>query len=133
MESVAILPQLFMLSRTGEAETITAHYLFALGGYRAMYLLNWIYRYVDITHSASLCIFSKSLVCSPCTVNTLTLIAMLLKAGLIGSHGFLVYYKLACILTFSTFTSQSKSPGIGKSSSFRGCPSWMVLILCLGY
>ncbi|CAK5091666.1 unnamed protein product [Meloidogyne enterolobii] len=30
LESVAIMPQLFMLSKTGSAETITAHYLFAL-------------------------------------------------------------------------------------------------------
>ena len=45
LESVAILPQLFMLQRTGEAETITTHYLFALGTYRALYIPNWIYRY----------------------------------------------------------------------------------------
>ncbi|VDN01978.1 unnamed protein product [Thelazia callipaeda] len=45
LEAVAIMPQLFMLSRTGSAETITAHYLFALGVYRALYILNWIYRY----------------------------------------------------------------------------------------
>lgn len=45
LESVAIMPQLFMLSRTGSAETITAHYLFALGSYRALYILNWIFRY----------------------------------------------------------------------------------------
>ena len=45
LESVAILPQLLMLQRTGEAETITTHYLFALGMYRALYLVNWIYRY----------------------------------------------------------------------------------------
>lgn len=45
LESVAILPQLFMLQRTGEAETITTHYLFALGAYRALYIPNWIYRY----------------------------------------------------------------------------------------
>ena len=45
LESVAILPQLFMVSKTGEAETITSHYLFALGSYRALYLFNWIYRY----------------------------------------------------------------------------------------
>jgi len=45
LESVAILPQLFMLSKTGEAETITSHYLFALGSYRALYIFNWIYRY----------------------------------------------------------------------------------------
>jgi ER lumen protein retaining receptor len=45
LESVAILPQLFMLQRTGEAETITTHYLFALGIYRFLYIPNWIYRY----------------------------------------------------------------------------------------
>jgi ER lumen protein retaining receptor len=45
LESVAILPQLFMVSKTGEAESITSHYLFALGSYRALYLLNWVYRY----------------------------------------------------------------------------------------
>jgi len=45
LESVAILPQLFMISKTGEAETITSHYLFALGIYRALYIVNWIFRY----------------------------------------------------------------------------------------
>ena len=45
LESVAILPQLFMVSKTGEAESITSHYLFALGAYRGLYILNWIYRY----------------------------------------------------------------------------------------
>ncbi|CDO74701.1 hypothetical protein BN946_scf184847.g9 [Trametes cinnabarina] len=46
LESVAILPQLFMLQRTGEAETITTHYLAALGAYRALYIPNWIYRWI---------------------------------------------------------------------------------------
>lgn len=45
LESVAILPQLFMLQRTGEAETITTHYLFSLGLYRALYIPNWLWRY----------------------------------------------------------------------------------------
>lgn len=45
LESVAILPQLFMLQRTGEADTITTHYLFSLGAYRALYIPNWLYRY----------------------------------------------------------------------------------------
>ncbi|KAI6652184.1 ER lumen protein-retaining receptor 2-like isoform X2 [Oopsacas minuta] len=45
LESLAILPQLFMISKTGEAESITSHYLFALGSYRALYILNWFYRY----------------------------------------------------------------------------------------
>ena len=31
LESVAILPQLFMLQRTGEADTITVNYIAALG------------------------------------------------------------------------------------------------------
>ncbi|KAL9937707.1 hypothetical protein V8E36_003252 [Tilletia maclaganii] len=44
LEAVAILPQLFMLQRTGEAETITTHYIFALGAYRALYIPNWIWR-----------------------------------------------------------------------------------------
>jgi ER lumen protein retaining receptor len=45
LEAVAIFPQLFMVSKTGEAENITAHYLFMLGSYRGFYILNWIYRY----------------------------------------------------------------------------------------
>ena len=49
LEAVAILPQMFLLQRIGEAETITTHYIFALGAYRALYLLNWIYRYVCTT------------------------------------------------------------------------------------
>jgi ER lumen protein retaining receptor len=49
LESVAILPQLFMLQRTGEAETITTHYIFALGMYRALYILNWTYKF--FTHT----------------------------------------------------------------------------------
>jgi hypothetical protein len=40
-----------MLQRTGEAETITTHYLFALGIYRALYIPNWIYRYFSDGYS----------------------------------------------------------------------------------
>jgi hypothetical protein len=47
LEAVAILPQLFMLQRTGEADTIDTHYLAALGAYRALYIPNWIYRSVS--------------------------------------------------------------------------------------
>lgn len=45
LESMAILPQLYILQRTGEAENITTHYIFALGLYRALYIPNWFYRY----------------------------------------------------------------------------------------
>jgi ER lumen protein retaining receptor len=34
-----------MLSRTGEADSITTHYLFALGAYRGLYILNWVWRW----------------------------------------------------------------------------------------
>lgn len=50
LESVAIVPQLFLLQRTGEAETITTHYLAALGAYRALYIPNWIWRYFAEGH-----------------------------------------------------------------------------------
>ncbi|SCU81006.1 LAMI_0B04456g1_1 [Lachancea mirantina] len=45
LESIAILPQLFMLSKSGRADTLTTHYIFALGLYRALYIPNWIWRY----------------------------------------------------------------------------------------
>lgn len=45
LEAVAILPQLFMISQRGEFDSIVCHYLFALGSYRAFYLMSWILRY----------------------------------------------------------------------------------------
>jgi len=51
LEAISILPQLFMLQRTGEAETITTHYLAALGVYRALYIPNWIYRQVPFGYT----------------------------------------------------------------------------------
>jgi len=50
LEAVAIVPQLvvihkFAATQNGFVETLTSHYVFCLGGYRAMYLINWIYRF----------------------------------------------------------------------------------------
>lgn len=45
LEAIAIMPQLILLQRYGNVENITANYVFVLGAYRAMYILNWIYRY----------------------------------------------------------------------------------------
>ncbi|KAA8495908.1 ER lumen protein-retaining receptor B [Porphyridium purpureum] len=45
MESVAIIPQLYLLQKTGEVENLTSHYIACLGGYRALYLLNWVWRF----------------------------------------------------------------------------------------
>ncbi|KAI6240883.1 ER lumen protein-retaining receptor [Aphelenchoides fujianensis] len=50
LEAVAIFPQLYLLQTTGAADTITAHYLFALGSYRALYILNWVYRFYAEDH-----------------------------------------------------------------------------------
>ena len=45
LEAVAILPQLWMIRKTRNADSFTYHYLFLLGSYRALYIANWIYRY----------------------------------------------------------------------------------------
>jgi len=44
LESLAIVPQLIMLQRYREVENLTGHYVFFLGAYRALYILNWVYR-----------------------------------------------------------------------------------------
>jgi ER lumen protein retaining receptor len=44
LEAVAILPQLIVLQRYREVENLTGNYIFFMGAYRAMYILNWIYR-----------------------------------------------------------------------------------------
>eukprot|EP00658_Telonema_sp_P-2_P016595 TRINITY_DN16440_c0_g4_i3.p1 TRINITY_DN16440_c0_g4~~TRINITY_DN16440_c0_g4_i3.p1 ORF type:complete len:221 (-),score=58.77 TRINITY_DN16440_c0_g4_i3:461-1123(-) len=46
MEAVAIMPQIFLLQRLGNCEALSSHYIACLGGYRAFYLLNWVYRYL---------------------------------------------------------------------------------------
>jgi len=44
LEAIAILPQLIVLQRYREVENLTGNYIFFLGAYRALYILNWIYR-----------------------------------------------------------------------------------------
>ena len=44
LEAVAILPQLVLLQRTGNVDNLTGHYVALLGSYRALYLLNWVWR-----------------------------------------------------------------------------------------
>ncbi|KAL6950073.1 endoplasmic reticulum retention protein [Hanseniaspora vineae] len=45
LESVCILPQLFMLSKAKKAATLTTHYIFFLGLYRLLYIPNWVWRF----------------------------------------------------------------------------------------
>eukprot|EP00903_Cladosiphon_okamuranus_P020998 g19290.t1 len=44
LEPLAILPQLMVLQRYREVENLTGHYVALLGTYRALYILNWVYR-----------------------------------------------------------------------------------------
>eukprot|EP00878_Enallax_costatus_P004907 GHUV01005162.1.p1 GENE.GHUV01005162.1~~GHUV01005162.1.p1 ORF type:complete len:216 (+),score=36.84 GHUV01005162.1:329-976(+) len=50
LEAVAILPQLVLLQRTQNIDNLTGNYVFLLGSYRALYILNWIYRYFTEQH-----------------------------------------------------------------------------------
>lgn len=44
LESIAILPQLIVLQRYREVENLTGNYIFFMGSYRALYIVNWVYR-----------------------------------------------------------------------------------------
>jgi ER lumen protein retaining receptor len=44
LEAIAIIPQLIVLQRFREVENLDGHYIFFLGAYRGLYILNWIYR-----------------------------------------------------------------------------------------
>lgn len=50
LEAVAILPQLVLLQRSGNVDNLTGQYVFFLGAYRSLYILNWIYRYFTEPH-----------------------------------------------------------------------------------
>eukprot|EP00614_Pseudopedinella_elastica_P012976 CAMPEP_0172612186 /NCGR_PEP_ID=MMETSP1068-20121228/31761_1 /TAXON_ID=35684 /ORGANISM="Pseudopedinella elastica, Strain CCMP716" /LENGTH=220 /DNA_ID=CAMNT_0013416333 /DNA_START=147 /DNA_END=809 /DNA_ORIENTATION=- len=44
LEALAIVPQLICLQRFREVENLDGHYIFLLGAYRGLYILNWVYR-----------------------------------------------------------------------------------------
>ncbi|KAA8634650.1 hypothetical protein SMACR_02932 [Sordaria macrospora] len=48
LESVCVLPQLLLLRQTTVPTVITSLYIVFLGSYRALYILNWIARALDI-------------------------------------------------------------------------------------
>ncbi|GLU13846.1 hypothetical protein SLE2022_304560 [Rubroshorea leprosula] len=64
LEAVAILPQLILLQRSGNVDNLTGQYVFFLGAYRALYILNWIYRYFTEQH------FSRWIACVSGIVQT---------------------------------------------------------------
>ncbi|KAL1399825.1 hypothetical protein pipiens_000178, partial [Culex pipiens pipiens] len=47
--------------QNGRGESIASHYLFALGSYRALYLLNWICRYYAEGHYDLIAIFAGAI------------------------------------------------------------------------
>ncbi|XP_072986353.1 ER lumen protein-retaining receptor-like [Typha latifolia] len=50
LEAVAILPQLVLLQRSRNIDNLTGNYVFLLGAYRALYLLNWVFRFFMEKH-----------------------------------------------------------------------------------
>lgn len=50
LEAVAIFPQLTLLQKTQNIDNLTGNYVFLLGSYRGLYILNWIYRYFTEPH-----------------------------------------------------------------------------------
>ena len=57
LEAVAIIPQLFVLQKLGECESLTSHYVFLLGVYRFFYLLNWVWRYFHEYHYSQIIVW----------------------------------------------------------------------------
>ncbi len=56
LEAVAILPQLIMISRPGgNIANLTYLYIFCMGLYRGLYILNWIYKCGTSSKIASFC------------------------------------------------------------------------------
>lgn len=47
LESVCVLPQLLLLRQTTVPTVIDSGYILALGSYRALYIVNWIWRGLD--------------------------------------------------------------------------------------
>ena len=72
LEAVAILPQLFLLQRTGTTDNLSAQFIFCLGMYRGLYLLNWIFRWftepyvyqLSLQVGLALCILPTPLCCA---------------------------------------------------------------------
>uniref|UniRef100_A0A7N0V903 ER lumen protein-retaining receptor n=2 Tax=Magnoliopsida TaxID=3398 RepID=A0A7N0V903_KALFE len=50
LEAVAILPQLVLLQRSRNIDNLTGNYIFLLGAYRGLYILNWVYRFFTENH-----------------------------------------------------------------------------------
>ncbi|CAM9243687.1 unnamed protein product [Pylaiella littoralis] len=63
LEPLAIVPQLMMLQRYREVENLTGHYVFLLGTYRSLYIVNWVYRaYTEFGYKHYILVYVAGLV-----------------------------------------------------------------------
>lgn len=62
LEAVAIFPQLFLLRRTQNIDNLTGNYVFLLGMYRTMYILNWVYRFYTERHYRQVLVWMSGIV-----------------------------------------------------------------------
>ena len=61
LESVAVFPQITIITKTNEIMAYTAHYLAALGSYRFFYIILWAYRYIQLATISWVSVFSGTL------------------------------------------------------------------------
>ena len=61
LESVAVFPQITIISKSNGTQAFIAHYLACLGSYRFFYILLWIYRYIKYRTVSWVSIFSGCL------------------------------------------------------------------------
>lgn len=47
LESISIIPQIALLNKVGDGETLTIHYILFLGLYRFIYMLIWIFKWIQ--------------------------------------------------------------------------------------
>ena len=62
LESVSILPQLYLLAKAGCVENLTSHYVAFLGAYRALYVANWLYRKHQYNYDTPTIVWTSGLI-----------------------------------------------------------------------
>lgn len=50
LEAVAIIPQIYFVSKAGYSENVVDYYIYGLAQYRLFYVVNWAYRYYNEYH-----------------------------------------------------------------------------------
>ena len=111
-----------MLQRTGEAETITTHYLAALGLYRGLYIPNWIYRCVGTRHDAegeSLTDFllTRYVTEGSRSFDPIAIVAGIIQTIIYADFGYIVSPPTACLNVHLSLTMSLRSSFSSMSQS----------------